>query len=228
MSSAPLIELNNVVKVYGSGPMAVSVLKRISLTLNHGDYVALMGSSGSGKSTLMNILGCLDRPTSGEYRFNGREIGNTSRDERAKIRNESIGFIFQSFQLLPRMSALDNVLMPLTYSKVLDLSSPSSRELAESLLEKVGLKDRMTHEPSELSGGQQQRVAIARSLINQPKILFADEPTGNLDSETTVEILDMFEQLNSSGITIVVVTHEPDVSTRAKHIIRMKDGVLLL
>ena len=226
MSTAPLIELKDVVKIYGSSKIAISVLKGISLSLNQGDYVALMGSSGSGKSTLMNILGCLDRPTSGEYRFNGREIGKTSRDERADIRNESIGFIFQSFQLLPRMSALENVLLPLTYSKIMDLSSSQSRALAESLLEKVGLKDRMDHDPSELSGGQQQRVAIARALINQPKILFADEPTGNLDSETTVEILDMFEQLNFSGITIVVVTHEPDVRTRAKHIIRMKDGML--
>jgi len=222
-----LIELRDIVKIYGEGDVAVPVLKGISLDLDRGDYVALMGSSGSGKSTLMNILGCLDRPTSGTYRFDGVEVATSSRDERAEIRNQSIGFIFQSFHLLPRMSALENVLMPLTYSKTKDIASPESLEMAAVLLERVGLKDRMQHEPSQLSGGQQQRVAIARALINQPKILFADEPTGNLDSETTVEILEMFDALNSSGITIVVVTHETEVGERANKIIRMKDGRLL-
>jgi ABC-type lipoprotein export system ATPase subunit len=222
-----MIELSEVSKIYQVGELDVPVLHGISLKLEKGDYTALMGSSGSGKSTLMNILGCLDRPTTGKYLFEGKEIGNSTRDERAEIRNEKIGFIFQSFQLLPRMSALENVLMPLTYSYHQDIASKESRAFAKELLEKVGLKDRMQHEPSQLSGGQQQRVAIARSLINRPKIIFADEPTGNLDSETTHEVLDMFDVLSKSGITIVIVTHEQDVGARAKKILRMKDGRIL-
>jgi ABC-type lipoprotein export system ATPase subunit len=185
-----------------------------------------MGASGSGKSTLMNVLGCLDRPTSGEYRLDGEDVSTLSPDQRAMIRNQKLGFVFQNFNLLPRTSALDNVVMPLTYSSK-HLSDRESRQRGEEMLNRIGLGDRMDHEPSQLSGGQQQRVAIARALINQPPVLFADEPTGNLDSKTSEEILKMFQQLNrDDGITIILVTHDPTVAQHANRTIRIHDGVI--
>ena len=198
------IELRNLFKTYHMGDIDVPVLRGISLTVARGELVALMGASGSGKSTLMNILGCLDRPSSGEYWLEGREISRLSSDQRALIRNRQIGFVFQNFNLLPRTSALDNVAMPLTYT------------------------DRMDHEPSQLSGGQQQRVAIARALINRPGLLFADEPTGNLDSKTSEDVLKMFQKLNTEdGITIILVTHDPTVAQHARRLIRIHDGVIV-
>ncbi len=221
-----LIELRNVCKTYQMGEMEVPVLKGISLTVAKGELVALMGASGSGKSTLMNILGCLDRPTSGEYWFEGKEVSKLSADERAILRNHKIGFVFQSFNLLPRTSALENVMMPLAYTA--ELSDRQAHRRAAEILERVGLGDRMDHEPSQLSGGQQQRVAIARALVNHPPLLFADEPTGNLDSRTSREVLAMFRQLNrDEGITIFLVTHDADVARHAERVIQIHDGVLV-
>ena len=220
-----LIRLNDIHKTYHVGEIDVPVLKGITLTIRRGELVALMGASGSGKSTLMNILGCLDRPTSGEYWLDGQEVSRIGNDARAKVRNEKIGFVFQSFNLLARTSALDNVMMPLTYTS--KLSEAEGRRRAKELLERVGLGDRLDHYPSQLSGGQQQRVAIARSLVNQPRILFADEPTGNLDSKTSVEVLEMFQRLNTEeGITIILVTHDSNVARHAKRAIRMRDGLI--
>ena len=219
-----LIRLENVHKVYHLGEVDLPVLRGVSLTIERGELVALMGSSGSGKTTLMNILGCLDRPTSGRYFLDGQEISRLSADERAIVRNRKIGFVFQNFNLLSRTSALQNVLMPLTYSPE-PISEAEAQERARKLLERVGLGHRMDHEPSQLSGGQQQRVAIARALINRPPVLFADEPTGNLDSTTSREILRMFQQLNEEeGITIVLVTHDPGVGKYARRTIFMRDG----
>jgi ABC-type lipoprotein export system ATPase subunit len=222
-----LIALNNISKTYFRGDLAIPVLHDVTLELAQGDYVALVGPSGSGKSTLLNIIGCLDRPTSGEYLLDGRNVGSAGRDERAEVRNELIGFVFQGFQLLPRMSALDNVLMPLTYARSGKVLAQEGRKYAQALLAQVGLQDRMYHDPSELSGGQQQRVAIARALINRPKIIVADEPTGNLDSATTGEILEMFVNLHKQGITIILVTHEAEVWAHAQRVIRLKDGRIL-
>jgi putative ABC transport system ATP-binding protein len=221
-----LIRLHDVTKTYSLGEVAVPVLKGVSLEVGRGDMVALMGASGSGKSTLMNILGCLDRPTSGEYWLDGEEISHASGDERALIRNRKIGFVFQSFNLLARMSALDNVIMPLAYTNAA-LSNREARALGRAMLERVGLGDRMGHQPSQLSGGQQQRVAIARALINSPQIVFADEPTGNLDSKTSKEILRMFQELSEQdGITVVLVTHDPGVAHSARRVIRISDGLI--
>ena len=221
-----LIRLDNITKTYHLGEMDVPVLKGISLEIKRGELVALMGASGSGKSTLMNILGCLDRPTSGEYWLDGEEISLLSADGRAMVRNKKIGFVFQSFNLLPRTSALDNVMMPLNYTAT-HLSEKECRARAELLLRRVGLDDRMDHEPSQLSGGQQQRVAIARSLVNSPPLLFADEPTGNLDSKTTVEVLDMFKRLNQEeGLTIILVTHDGNVAENANRVVWIKDGIV--
>jgi len=218
-----LIRLADVYKTYSLGEIDVSVLKGVSMTIGRGELVALMGASGSGKSTLMNILGCLDRPTSGQYWLDGEEVSRLSRDQRATLRNQKIGFVFQNFNLLARTSALENVMMPLSYAT--RISYREGKQRAESLLERVGLKERLDHHPSQLSGGQQQRVAIARSLINRPPILFADEPTGNLDSQTSQEILRMFQQLNAEeGITIVLVTHDAGVASHAQRAIRMRDG----
>jgi ABC-type lipoprotein export system ATPase subunit len=221
-----LIKLDNIYKTYHIGEMDVPVLKGVSLTIDRGEMVALMGVSGSGKTTLMNLLGCLDRPTSGEYWLDAEEISRMSNDERAMVRNKKIGFVFQNFNLLPRTSALEQVMMPLAYT-ALNLSEAEGRRRAKSLLERVGLGERLDHEPSQLSGGQQQRVAIARALINHPPLLFADEPTGNLDSKTSEEILAMFQKLNAEeGITIILVTHDANVANHARRVIRIRDGLI--
>jgi ABC-type lipoprotein export system ATPase subunit len=222
----PLIELHDIRKTYYLGEVDVPVLKGVSLTIARGEMVALMGASGSGKSTLMNILGCLDRPTGGSYRLDGEEVGNLSADKRAMIRNRKIGFVFQSFNLLARTSALENVIMPLTYTAA-GLSSREARKRGRELLTRVGLGERLDHEPSQLSGGQQQRVAIARALVNQPPIIFADEPTGNLDSRTSKEILQMFQRLCvEEHITVVLVTHDANVGSSAQRVIRIADGLI--
>src|SRR5437773_6622094 len=222
----PLIELEDIHKTYHLGELDVPVLKGVSLTIERGEMVALMGASGSGKTTLMNILGCLDRPTSGNYWLDGQEIAQLSADGRAMVRNRKIGFVFQSFNLLARTSALENVMMPLAYTAS-SLSDRDGRERARRVLERVGLGDRLDHHPSQLSGGQQQRVAIARALINNPPLLFADEPTGNLDSHTSEEILRMFQKLNDEQkITIILVTHDAHVAEYARRVIRIRDGVI--
>jgi ABC-type lipoprotein export system ATPase subunit len=219
-----LIKLVDVYKTYHLGEVDVPVLRGVSLTINRGEMVALMGVSGSGKTTLMNILGCLDHPSSGQYWLDGEEVSRLSADARALVRNRKIGFVFQNFNLLPRTSALENVMMPLAYTAQ-DLSDRECRNRAQALLERIGLGDRLGHDPSQLSGGQQQRVAIARSLVNHPPLLFADEPTGNLDSRTSEEILEMFQRLNADdGITIILVTHDAEVARHAKRVIRMRDG----
>lgn len=221
-----LIELRDIQKTYHLGEIDVPVLKGVSFSVAHGELVALMGASGSGKSTLMNIIGCLDRPTAGRYVLDGDDVSRLSSDRRALIRNRKIGFVFQSFNLLARTSALENVVMPLTYT-VEDISDKEARRRAVELLTRVGLGDRLDHEPSQLSGGQQQRVAIARALINHPPVLLADEPTGNLDSRTSQEVLEMFRQLNrEEGITIVLVTHDPEVARHAERVILIRDGVI--
>ncbi len=220
-----LIELKDVYKTYHLGEIEVPVLKGVSLTISRGEFVALMGTSGSGKTTLMNILGCLDRPTSGRYWLEGREVTELSPDERALLRNQKLGFVFQTFHLLPRTSALENVIMPLSYNGI-NLSDAEARRQAEELLQKVGLGERLDHEPSQLSGGQQQRVAIARALVNRPSLLLADEPTGNLDSKTSEEMLALFKKLNEEGVTIVLVTHDEQVARTAQRIIHIHDGVI--
>jgi ABC-type lipoprotein export system ATPase subunit len=221
-----LIRLEDVYKTYHLGEMDVPVLKGISLSIGRGEMVALMGASGSGKTTLMNTLGCLDRPTSGEYWLGGQEVSRLSNDDRAVVRNKKIGFVFQSFNLLPRTSALEQVMMPLTYTAHA-MSERDCRARARQLLELVGLGERLDHEPSQLSGGQQQRVAIARSLVSGPPLLLADEPTGNLDSKTSVEILEMFQRLNrDEGITVILVTHDAGVARHARRIIHIKDGLI--
>ena len=220
------IELQDIHKTYYMGDIDVPVLHGISLKITRGEFVALTGASGSGKSTLMHILGCLDHATSGSYWLDGEDASSLSADGRALIRNRKIGFVFQSFNLLARTSALENVALPLGYTAG-HLSEREARSRAAEVLERVGLADRMYHEPSKLSGGQQQRVAIARALVNRPPLLLADEPTGNLDSRTTDEILRMFRELNESdGITIILVTHEPDVSARARRTIHIRDGLI--
>ncbi len=222
-----LIELNDIYKTYRIGDLEVPVLKGISLAVRQGELLALMGASGSGKSTLMNILGCLDRPTSGRYLLDGQEVSQLSPDDRAHVRNRKIGFVFQNFNLLPRTSALENVILPLTYTPE-PLTDHEATQRAMQLIERVGLADRAHHEPSQLSGGQQQRVAIARALVNRPSILFADEPTGNLDTHTSREVLDMFERLNGEeGITIILVTHDPGVARHARRTIHISDGVIV-
>ena len=222
-----LIEIHDVFKIYSMGEISVPVLKSVSLKVAHGELVALMGASGSGKSTLMNILGCLDRPTSGEYWLDGQEVSMLSSDQRALVRNHKLGFVFQNFNLLPRTSALENVAMPLSYTAG-HLSDREARQQARDMLCRVGLEDRLDHEPAQLSGGQQQRVAIARALVNRPSIVLADEPTGNLDSHTSEDVLRMFQQLNEEdGITIIMVTHDPQVARHARRIIHISDGTIV-
>jgi ABC-type lipoprotein export system ATPase subunit len=221
-----LIELRDIRKTYHLGEVDLPVLKGVSLAIAKGELVALMGASGSGKSTLMNILGCLDHPTAGEYWLDGREVSGAGSNDRAKLRNRLIGFVFQNFNLLARTSALENVVMPLNYSHE-HLTEHEMRERARALLAKVGLSERLDHQPSQLSGGQQQRVAIARSLVNRPRLLLADEPTGNLDSRTSEEILGMLADLNQSeGLTVILVTHDPGVARHAKRVIHIRDGLI--
>ncbi|MGE5808781.1 MAG: ABC transporter ATP-binding protein [Nitrospirota bacterium] len=219
-----MIELSNITKIYRMGEVDITVLSGVCLSIKQGEFVSVMGPSGSGKSTLMNIIGCLDRPTSGTYRFEEREISSLSDDELASVRNVKIGFVFQTFNLLPRFSALKNVEVPLIYSGV---PARERRERAIPLLEKVGLGDRLHHKPTELSGGQQQRVAIARALINNPPLLLADEPTGNLDSHSGEEILRILTGLNTLGVTIILVTHDQGVGARCKRMINLKDGQIV-
>ncbi len=216
-----LLELNRIAKSYPIGTETVFALRSITASIEKGEYVALMGPSGSGKSTLMNILGCLDTPTGGTYILNGKEVSQLNDNELADIRNKEIGFIFQTFNLIPRSTALDNVALPLVYAGI-----PKEERIkrAEKALEDVGLSDRAQHKPNELSGGQRQRVAVARALINNPSIILADEPTGNLDSKTSQEIMQLFEEIHRQGNTVIVVTHEEDIARHAHRIIRIKDG----
>jgi putative ABC transport system ATP-binding protein len=214
-----LIKTDNLVKIYKMGTTEVRALDGVSISIAEGEMVGVIGSSGSGKTTLMNILGCLDKPDSGEYYIGGENVAGLNKDRLAEIRNRNIGFVFQSFYLLPRMSALENVELPLQYA-----GKPNTRKIAEEALNIVGLADRMHHEPNQLSGGQRQRVAVARALVNDPTIILADEPTGNLDSKTSNELLKLLEQLNAQGRTIVVITHDHDVAARCKRVIKMKDG----
>lgn len=216
-----IIRLNKIVKNYRVGSVVVQALRGVDLHIGQGEYVAIMGASGSGKSTMMNVIGCLDTPSEGEYFLNGKMVSSLSDDELAEIRNADIGFIFQTFNLMPRNSALENVMLPLVYAGV---KKQQRIERAEEMLKNVGLQDRMEHKPNELSGGQRQRVAIARALINKPAILLADEPTGNLDSKTSEEIMMLFSQIHKQGNTLVVVTHEEDIARHAHRIIRLKDG----
>jgi putative ABC transport system ATP-binding protein len=216
-----LIEMQELTRVYDLGPQQIFALRGVNLTIDPGEYVAIMGPSGSGKSTLMNIIGCLDTPSSGSYLLDGVPVETLNDDELAAIRNKKIGFVFQTFNLLARTTALQNVELPLVYAKV---SRAERRQLAEEALVAVGLADRMSHQPNELSGGQRQRVAIARALVNKPSLLLADEPTGNLDSQTGREILDLFQDLHSRGNSIIMVTHEDDVAREARRIVHIRDG----
>jgi putative ABC transport system ATP-binding protein len=222
--SSPVAQLEAVDKVYGTGDTAVHALDKLDLTVNRGDYLAVMGASGSGKSTAMNILGCLDRPSSGSYLLNGIPVEGLSDDQLADLRNRDLGFVFQQFHLLPQLSALENVMLPMVYAGV---PAAARRERAQAALERVGLGQRLYNKPNQLSGGQQQRVAIARAIINQPALLLADEPTGALDSHTTAEVLDIFDALHQGGMTVVMVTHEDDVAARAEKIVRFRDGHIL-
>ncbi|HEY0473701.1 MAG TPA: ABC transporter ATP-binding protein [Kribbella sp.] len=221
MATDAVIDIRNVTKTYGAGETAVHALRGVSLRVEAGDYVAVMGSSGSGKSTLMNILGCLDVPSRGQYWLDGTEVARLSEDQQALVRGRKIGFIFQSFNLIPRTSAIANVELPLTYAH---LRRSERRLRARRALELVGLADREDHRPNQLSGGQQQRVAIARALATGPRILLADEPTGNLDAHSTDEVLGMFAELNAEGRTVVVITHETEVAARARRLIQVADG----
>jgi putative ABC transport system ATP-binding protein len=219
--SNTLISLKNITKTYVLGEQVVDALIGVDLQILRGEYIALMGPSGSGKSTLMNIIGCLDTPTTGEYWLNNKEVSQMSDASLSEVRNTEIGFVFQTFNLLNRLTAIDNVALPLVYAGI-PLSERTER--AKDVLEKVGLKDRMNHKPNELSGGQRQRVAVARALINNPSLLLADEPTGNLDTKTSYEIMALFDDIHQSGNTIVLVTHEEDIANHAKHVVRMRDG----
>ena len=217
----PIIELQEIRKTYFMGSNSLEVLKGITLTINKNEYVALMGPSGSGKSTLMNILGCLDTPTEGSYILNGKDVSKMADDDLAEVRNHEIGFVFQQFNLLPRLTAAENVALPLIYSGI---GKKERTERAMEALRKVALEDRSHHKPNEMSGGQIQRVAIARALVNNPSLLLADEPTGNLDSKTSKEVMEIFSQIQAAGNTVVLVTHEEDIAEFAKRIVRLRDG----
>ncbi|HSB93538.1 MAG TPA: ABC transporter ATP-binding protein [Flavitalea sp.] len=219
----PIIELEDIRKSYFMGKQAISVLKGITMTIRKNEYVALMGPSGSGKSTLMNILGCLDSPTAGRYILNGHDVSKMEDDDLADVRNKEIGFVFQQFNLLPRLTALENVALPLVYAGI---AKKLRNEMAMEVVQKVGLEERSHHRPNELSGGQCQRVAIARALVNTPSLILADEPTGNLDTKTSVEIMEIFQKIHDSGNTVVLVTHEEDIAHYAQRVIRLRDGVI--
>jgi len=219
-----VVRLDNITKIYTMGDQRVEALRGISLTVEQGEFVAIMGASGSGKSTCMNILGCLDKPTSGEYMLDGVNVGTLSRNELAEIRNTKIGFVFQGFNLLARTTAQENVELPMIYARI---SAAERHARAQAALGKVGLSERADHYSSQLSGGQQQRVAIARALVNDPAIIMADEPTGNLDTRTTFEIMSIFQQLNKSGITIIMITHEPEVAAFTKRNVLFRDGMII-
>ncbi|MCG2611111.1 ABC transporter ATP-binding protein [Flavobacterium sp. SM15] len=221
--SQAIIDIKGITRDFPLGNETVYVLKGIDLHINKGEYVALMGPSGSGKSTLMNILGCLDTPTAGSYVLNGKDVSQMQDDELAEIRNKEIGFVFQTFNLLPRTTALDNVALPMVYA---GHGKESRNERATTVLTQVGLSDRMDHKPNQLSGGQRQRVAVARALVNHPSIILADEPTGNLDSKTSVEIMNLFDEIHANGNTVILVTHEEDIAKHAHRIIRLKDGLI--
>jgi putative ABC transport system ATP-binding protein len=223
MGTTNIIQTTDLSRVYRMGSETIHALRRISIQIAPGEYVAFMGPSGSGKSTLMNIVGCLDTPTSGQYILNGKDVSNLTDNELAEIRNKEIGFVFQTFNLLPRSSALENVALPLVYA---GYGKSRREEKARQVLESVGLGDRARHRPNELSGGQRQRVAIARALVNNPSIILADEPTGNLDSKTSHEIMDLFENLHAQGNTIIMVTHEEDIAKYAHRIVRLRDGLI--
>jgi putative ABC transport system ATP-binding protein len=232
--TSKLIEIKDLSKVYGAGSIAVQALRSVSATVEKGEFVAVMGASGSGKSTLMNILGCLDRPTSGDYVLDGEDVSRLSKDRLAGVRNKKIGFVFQSYNLLPRLSAVKNVMLPTLYNPQGAFGSGHNHksdkeryEHALAMLESVGLSDRAHHKPNELSGGQQQRVAIARALINNPSIILADEPTGNLDTRSSMEIMDVLHQLHDRGTTLVMVTHEVDIASRATRVIYLQDGQIV-
>ncbi|MCJ7854950.1 ABC transporter ATP-binding protein [Lachnospiraceae bacterium NSJ-143] len=219
-----MLSLENICKKYNQGELAVMALKDINLTIEKGEFVAIMGTSGSGKSTMMNILGCLDRPTDGHYFIENEDVAGFNENRLADIRNRKIGFVFQSFNLLPKLSSVENVELPMVYAGA---ARKRRREKAVEALTKVGLEKRIHHKPNELSGGQRQRVAIARALVNDPSILMADEPTGNLDTKSTYEIMDIFQKLNDEGVTVVMVTHEPDVAQFTKRIVVFKDGSII-
>jgi len=218
-----VIKIRNIVRNFPLGQEVVKVLKGIDLDIERGEYVALMGPSGSGKSTLMNLLGCLDTPTAGTYELNGKDVSNMTQDELAEIRNKEIGFVFQTFNLLPRTTALDNVALPMIYAGA---SKEERIKRAEEVLKQVGLADRMDHKPSQLSGGQRQRVAVGRALVNKPSIILADEPTGNLDSQTSLEIMALFKDIHDQGNTVIIVTHEEDIAKHTHRIIRLVDGMV--
>ncbi len=220
---ASLIRLENIIRNFSLGQQIVKVLKGITLNIDRNEYVALMGPSGSGKSTLMNLVGCLDTPTSGKYWLNGRDISALSDNELADIRNKEIGFVFQTFNLLPRSTALENVSLPLVYA---GYNASERKKRAEEVLEQVGLADRMDHRPNQLSGGQRQRVAVARALVNRPSIILADEPTGNLDTKTSLEIMKLIKDIHAAGNTVILVTHEEDIAAEADRIIRLRDGMV--
>jgi putative ABC transport system ATP-binding protein len=221
--STPIIDIKAITRDFQLGNETVNVLKGIDLLINKGEYVALMGPSGSGKSTLMNILGCLDTPTSGSYILNGKQVSEMHDDELAEIRNKEIGFVFQTFNLMPRTTALDNVALPMVYA---GFSKNERNERATEVLTQVGLADRMDHKPNQLSGGQRQRVAVGRALVNKPSIILADEPTGNLDSKTSIEIMKLFGEIHAKGNTVILVTHEEDIAEHAHRIIRLRDGLI--